>query len=343
MSIVKRHDVVQTNLQMENIRKDLSKIEEDKHMWTDFELKERDLIIKKLHVQEINAIRQHANLSVDHQKMLKAEFTETLTTEMGTRNTVNKVFRGFLSNKGKKLCFSNPPPPDVEPETADQYSQVFFITPSSLAGFEALKDKYQYFKIKKISVKFVANTANNLSPIICKYLPPMTKVANLDDLDKANLDSSFITKYAESKGSEYGYVSIHCPPCLVKLGEYTKQDKEEVFSYGENGMCLPGLCEDRCVCDYKEQNQYLDYGYFYFETRNKSDYQSVIIQLHYYIDFYTGYDFESASVGISFGPDDDDGGDDDGDNGGEDDVPDGLPSNHKPHPRGGIVKKTFKK
>lgn len=341
MSIVKRHDVIQTSLQMKTISKDLTKIEEDKHAWTDLEWKERDLVLKKLHAKEVNAVRQHANLAIDHQKMLKAEFTETLTTEMGTKGV-----QGFLSNKGRRFTFREENP-DVDPQpqpTADQYSQIFFLTPSAFSGFEALKAKYQYFKINKISVKFVANTANNLSPIICKYLPPLSKVDNLEALDKLKLDSSFITKYAESAGSNYGFLSIHCPPCLVKLGQYTvTKDKESIFSFGENGMCLPGLCKDRCITDYKDQNQYLDYGYLYFETRNEAQYQSVVIQLHYYIDFYTGYDFEAASVGASFGP----GGDED-EEGGEDpdhehEVPDSLPRDDKVHPRGGLVKKTFKK
>ena len=342
MSIVKRHDIVQTGLYMANEKKHLHALEEGKAGWVDMPSKEREVVVECLHKLEVNSIRQHANLGVDHQKMLKAEFTETLTTEMGKRSG-----QGFLSNKGRKLCFKvHNPTPDPDSDTADKYSQVFFITPSSLSGFEALRAKYQYFKINKISAKFVANTANNLSPIICKYLPPMAKVANLDDLSKAKLDSSFITKYAESKGSEYGFISIHCPPCLVKLGEYTKQDKEEVFSFGDNGMCLPGLCKDRCICDYKEQNQYLDYGYLYFETRNQADYQSVVIQLHYYIDFYTGYDFEAASIGVSFGPGaNEEGGDDDNlPNEGEDEnVPDTTPSGRGPYPRGGIVKKTFGK
>ena len=39
---------------------------------------------------------------------------------------------------------------------------------------------------------------------------------------------------------------------------------------------------------------FLDYGYFIFETRNMSDKQSIVAQISYQIDFYTGYDYESA-------------------------------------------------
>ena len=323
---------------MKTISKDLAKIEEDKHAWTDMEWKERDVVLKKLHAKEVNAVRQHANLAIDHQKMLKAEFTETLTTEMGTRSG-----QGFISNKGRRITFRS-----VNPEpapTADQFSQIFFLNPNELSGFEALKAKYQYFKINKVSVKFVANTANNLSPIICRYLPPVPKIDNLDALNKAKIDSSFITKVAESAGSNYGFLSIHCPPCLVKIGEYKENaDKEVVFSFGENGFCLPNLCKDRLITDFKDYNQYLDYGYLYFETRNQAQYQSVVIQLHYYIDFYTGYDFEAAAVGASFGPGGEEGGEgEEGNVSEEEDIPDGLPAGKGPHPRGGIVKKSFKK
>ena len=348
MSIVKRHDVIQTSLLLKSANKDLAKLEEDKHAWSDMEWQERNIILKKLHAKEVNAVRQPANLAIDHQKMLKAEFTETLTTEMG-----DKTKQGFLSGKGKKMTFREEPEggeDDPQPApTADQYSQVFFLNPNELAGFEALKSKYQYFKINKISVKFVANTANNLSPIICRYLPPLSKVDNLEALDKANIDSSFITKVAESAGTNYGFLSIHCPPCLVKIGEYKENaDKEKVFSFGENGFCLPNLCKDRCITDFKDYNQYLDYGYLYFETRNEAKYQSVVIQLHYYIDFYTGYDYEAASIGASFGPGAEEGGDDpldptDPNHKKEEDIPDSTPKGPGLHPRGGVVKKSFKK
>ena len=76
MSIVKRHDVIQTSLLLKSAGKDLEKLEDGKTAWTDFQWKERDLVLKKLHAKEVNAVRQHANLAVDHQKMLKAEFTE---------------------------------------------------------------------------------------------------------------------------------------------------------------------------------------------------------------------------------------------------------------------------
>ena len=325
---------------MANEKKHLHALEEGKAGWVDMPSKEREVVVECLHKLEVNSIRQHANLAIDHQKMLKAEFTETLTTEMGTRSG-----QGFLSNKGRRITFrSGNPDPEPAP-TADQFSQIFFLNPNELSGFEALKAKYQYFKINKVSVKFVANTANNLSPIICRYLPPVPKIDNLDALNKAKINSSFITKVAESAGSNYGFLSVHCPPCLVKIGEYKENaDKEVVFSFGENGFCLPNLCKDRLITDFKDYNQYLDYGYLYFETRNQAQYQSVVIQLHYYIDFYTGYDFEAASIGVSFVPGGEEGGEGDDEHiSEEEDIPDGLPAGKGPHPRGGIVKKSFKK
>ena len=335
MSIVKRHDVIQTSLLLKTASKDLSELEKEKTAWTDFQWKERDLVLKKLHAKEVNAVRQHANLAIDHQKMLKAEFTETLTVEFGTK----KSTIGFRNGKGEMLTFKV----SEEKPTAADFYYPFLINPNAFAGFKALKDKYQYFKFNKVSVKFVANTANNLSPIICRYLPPMPKVDNLDTFANLDIDTSFITKIAESTGTTYGFSSIHCPPCLIKVGEYKENaNKEKVFSFGETGTCMPNLCRDRLVTDYMDYNQYVDYGYFIFETRNISEYQSAVIQLHYYIDFYTGYDFEAAEYGTTFGP----GGDEDGGNEGEEDgesheLPDATPTTG-PTPKG-IVKKTFKK
>lgn len=335
MSIVKRHDVIQTSLLLKTASKDLSELEKEKTAWTDFKWEERNLALKKLHTKEVNAVRQHANLAIDHQKMLKAEFTETLTVEFGTK----KGTIGFRNGKGEMLTFRAT---EEKPTAADFYYP-FLINPNAFAGFKALKDKYQYFKFNKVSVKFVANTANNLSPIICRYLPPMPKIDNLDTFADLAIDTSFITKIAESTGTTYGFSSIHCPPCLVKIGEYKENaNKEKVFSFGENGTCMPNLCRDRLVTDYMDYNQYLDYGYFIFETRNISEYQSAVIQLHYYIDFYTGYDFEAAEYGTTFGP----GGDGEDETvpeeeGEKPEIPDSTPASER-LPKG-VVKKNFKK
>ena len=150
MSIVKRHDVIQTSLLLKTANKDLAKLEDDKTAWTDFQWKERDLVLKKLHAKEVNAVRQHANLAIDHQKMLKAEFTETLTVEFGSK----KGTLGFRNGKGEMLTFKAG---DEEPSTTADYFYPFLINPNAFAGFKALKDKYQYFKFNKVSVKFVAN------------------------------------------------------------------------------------------------------------------------------------------------------------------------------------------
>lgn len=345
MSIVKRHDVIQTSLLLKTANKDLAKIEDDKSAWTDFQWKERDLVLKKLHAKEVNAVRQHANLAIDHQKMLKAEFTETLTVEFGKQ----KASVGFKNGKGEMLTFRTGEGEGEEPSTTDDYFYPFLINPYAFAGFKALKDKYQYFKFNKISVKFVANTASNLSPIICRYMPPVPKVDNLDTFVKMDIDTSYITKFAESAGTNYGFLSIHCPPCLVKTGEYKENaSKEKVFSFGETGSCMPNLCRDRLVTDYMDFNQYLDYGYFIFETRNITNYQSAVIQLHYYIDFYTGYDFEAAEYGTIFGPGGEGEGDDDKpvdqEEQTEHELPDTTPSSTTgPQPKGGMVRKSYKK
>lgn len=342
MSIVKRHDVVQTSILLKDAKSKVSKIEESKNAWTDMSSKEREVLLENLHKCELNAIRQHANLAVDHQKMLKAEFTETLTTDFGVKKTT-----GFLNGKGERMTFRADGEGTDEPTTAADYYNIFCLNPEAFAGFRALKNKYQYFKLNKVSVKFVANTANNLSPIICKYLPPLAKVDNASTFGEMSLDTAFITKYAESAGTNYGFLSVHLPPCLVKVGEYVETaDKEVVFTFGEKGYCLPGLCKDRCVTNFKDFGQYLDYGYLIFETRNISDYQSAVVQIHYYIDFYTGYDYEAAEMGATFGPGGDgegegDGDDEEGKDEGEHEVPDCTPTTG-PAPKG-IVKKTFKK
>ena len=314
MSIVKRHDVVQTGLVIADRKESIKELEKDKESWADFKWQERDKLIKDLHACEINAVRQHANLAVDHQKMLKAEFNDTWTATVGvSKQAVLKVNKKVFKGKHLDLHVITDDDPEVPPEDPDQggdedqggneeqptYISMINLTPTSINGFQAMKKKWQYFKINKVSIKFVSNSANNLSPIVCRYMPPMGKQG---DVSKLNID--YITKYGESVGTTSGFVSLHMPPCLVKKGEF---DEENAFSYGENGYCLPNLNKDRMLCSYEDDKFYLDYGTFIFESKNIGTQQNIIAQIHYMIDFYSGYDYECAAIAGGINPDDPDG------------------------------------
>lgn len=310
MSIVKRHDIVQTSFLLKDVKSKVAQIEKDKTAWTDLGAKEREILLENLHKAELNAIRQHANISIDHQKMLKSEFTETFSEDI----------------------------------TSDQ-SWRLFVIPQNFYGFRALKNKYQYFKLNKVSVKFVANTANNLSPIVCRYLPPMAK----EFTKKDPLNTRFITKYAESAGTNWGFSSIHLPPCLIKTGKYGAPVNGNKPFTAES--CYPNLCKDRLITCFEDFNQYIDYGSFIFETRNETK-QSVMVQLHYYIDFYTGYDFEAAAIenDILNGGDGeiDDGSEEEGGDGQgtlepNPEVPDEDPKPEVPPSKGAMFKRRFKK
>lgn len=356
MSIVERHDVIQTSLVISDAKKRIKSAEEGKHTWEELTRQERAQVVKNLRMLYTNGVRQKANVSIDHQKMLKAEYTETWTGNFGSRQMVN-------TKTGRKM--NSTFKADGE-EVEDKRLIDIRIYPQMLAGYQALKNRYQYFKINKVSIKFVANSANNLSPIVCRYMPPFFDVSKLKTLDPA-----YMTKYAESAGANYGYISIHTPDCIIKKGEYSKNG----FST-ENGFVMPNLCRDRMLCRFESLGMFLDYGYFIFETRNVTDKQSIIAQISYQIDFYTGYDYEAAeNIGANIiedgeeseggddpsgpggddpsnpdNPDDPSGdpgeGDDEDDPDGED-IPD-QPSSTKPNAqpakgRSGFVSKKFKK
>ena len=338
MSIIKRHNVVQTGLAISDRKEHIKELEKDKDSWADFQSQERDEMVRDLHVIEVNTVRQHANLAIDHQKMLKAEFNDTWTATVGiakqsTLKINKKVFKGkhlnlnFVS-EGDGETPVDGEGDDIQPQPV--YVTYINITPTNINGFQALKKKWQYFKINKVSVKFVSNSANNLSPIVCRYMPPMGKQG---DLDKLNID--YITKYAESVGTTSGYISLHMPPCLVKKGEF---DKDNTFSYGENGYCLPNLNKDRMLCSYEDDKFYLDYGTFILESKNIGTIQNIIAQIHYNVDFYSGYDYECASVLDEQDDKPNDGGNGDDDNG--DDGDDGEHGKIVP-PRGCYIR-TFK-
>ena len=344
MSVVKRHDVVQTGLVIADRKDNVRELEKDKESWADFQWQERDKLIKDLHACEVNAVRQHANLAVDHQKMLKAEFNDTWTATVGaTKTAVLRVNKKIFKGKHLDLNIVTDDDPEVPPEQGgdeDQggneeqptYISMINLTPTSINGFQAMKKKWQYFKINKVSVKFVSNSATNLSPIVCRYMPPMGKQG---DVSKLNID--YITKYGESVGTTCGFVSLHMPPCLVKKGEFGENNE---FQYGEAGYCLPNLNKDRMLCSYEDDKFYLDYGTFIFESKNIGTVQNIIAQIHYMIDFYSGYDYECAAIASGENPDDGgNGGDDKPDDGttpggdGNSNIPDEVPADGL-HPRG---------
>lgn len=326
MSVIKRHDVAQTSLYIANEKKHLHEIEKDKIGWVDMPSKDREILMEVLHKIEVNSIRQHANLAIDHQKMLKAEFNDMWTATVGSVQStwrLNKqVFRGPHVEMNLESAASFGSGSGNDQDTSN-YISVISLTPSSINGFNAMKRKYQYFKINKVSVKFVSNSAQNLAPIICRYMPPMGK-----EIDYSKLSTDYITKYAESTGTQCGFLSIHVPPCLVKRGEY---DQNNAFQYGDAGFCIPNVNKDRMLCSYADDKFYLDYGTLVFENKNLGTEQNIIAQIHYYIDFYTGYDYDSAGAAI---------GDFDGD--GEPDSSNDVPGSASILPPRGCYKRSFK-
>lgn len=327
MSVVKRHDVIQTGLYIASEKKELHKLEEGRGGWSEMPSRDREILMEVLHKIEVNSIRQHANLAIDHQKLLKAEFNDMWTATVGTVAStwrLNKQpFRGPHVELNLETSSSFGSGSGDDSQDTSNYISIISLTPSSINGFNAMKRKYQYFKINKISVKFVSNSAQNLAPIICRYMPPMGK-----DVDYSKLSTDYITKYAESNGTQCGFLSVHVPPCLVKRGEY---DQNNAFQYGDNGFCIPNVNKDRMLCSYADDKFYLDYGSFVFENKNIGSQQNIIAQIHYYIDFYTGYDYDSAGAAI---------GDFDGD--GEPDAGNDVPGSAQILPPRGCYKRSFK-
>ena len=358
MSIEKRREIIERDFLIQTEKESMKKILADKSRWTELTEKERAEVVECLHMNAVANARQRAALSVDHQKTLHSEGSENWFGNLAKPSQddeQNDDSQNDDSVEAKR--FKRYRPVIVKADNAFTSSKlVLMFTPSLLGNFASYSKRYQYFRINKISVKFVANSANNLSPIICRYIPPMPDVDNIDALNKKNLETMFITKYAESAGTNWGFISINTPGCLIKTGKY---DSEGEFHYDKVIQCQPQLCTDRIICNYKDLNQYIDYGYFMFESRNDSA-QSFIAIVSYKIDFYSGYDFDSAQVentivlpsseGDNEGDDGktDDEGDDgktDDENEGESNVPDTTPSNPSSGSAApkGMIKRTYRK
>lgn len=299
MSFAARHDVIQTSLHIASVKADIKKKTEGKHAWSEISEADRAAISKDMKVIQRNGAREKFLNSIDHQKVLRSDCMDTWAGSISTK-TVSLTRNGkpyFENDFIIKNVF-----PDVhdgegegdgdEPAENDVGWNLLRITPSVCTAFEKLKSRYQYFKINKISIRFVSNSKNNLAPIVCKYLPPGN--FNVDNFNPNALD--VITKYAESVGPNYGYLSISTPPYLVKRGKYTVTEEEKVW---QTTYCDPRLQGSFALCNYAEhaegeEETYLDFGSLIFECRNETtEAQTFVATIKYQIDYYTGLDYES--------------------------------------------------
>lgn len=287
MTLLSRSDVVQQALRIRNEKNALRKIEADKISCKDFTEEESDKLLENLRSLEESRERQKANISVDHQKYLQGDYLDLWTDTLGSQNgsclKINgRKFKGLKMYRviNKKIQLHKLK--DDEPAQPVYYT-IIPLTPVNMNGFINLRKKYQYFRINRIAVNFVSNSATNLSPILCRYIPPT--IRNMQG------DANFYTKVAESAGTKEGYMSIHTPPYLMKQLQVTVDEQENKY-YMVNSV-VPELKTGRACCDYDENQWYLDYGAFYFETKNQAVQQDILMRVHYKIDFYTGYDYES--------------------------------------------------
>lgn len=287
MTLLSRSDVVQQALRVRNERNALKQLEEGKISCKDFTEAESDKLLENLRSLEESRERQRANISIDHQKYLQGDYLDLWTDTLGSQNgsclKINgRKFQGLKMYKviNKKIQLHNLK--DDEPAQPVTYT-IIPLTPVNMNGFINLRKKYQYFRINRIAVNFVSNAATNLSPILCRYIPPT--IRNMQG------DANFYTKVAESAGTHEGYMSIHTPPYLMKQLQVTVDEEENKYYTVES--VVPELKTGRACCDYDENQWYLDYGAFYFETKNQAVQQDIIMKVHYKIDFYTGYDYES--------------------------------------------------
>ena len=290
MTLYSRSDVVQQALRIRNERNDLKKLEEGKVSCKDYSEPEADKLVANLRAIEEDRERQKASISIDHQKFLQGDFldlwTDTLGGQNGSSLKINgRKFQGLKMYKviNKKIRLHKLKDDEEDDSTQPIYYTIIPLTPVNMNAFLNLRRRYQYFRINRIGVNFVSNSATNLSPILCRYIPPT--IRNMQG------DANFYTKVAESAGTKEGYMSIHTPPYLMKQLRVTSDEQQNKYYMVDS--VVPELKTGRACCDYDESQWYLDYGAFYFETKNQVVQQDIIMRVHYKIDFYTGYDYES--------------------------------------------------
>lgn len=288
MAIVKDRDVVKNIMVLANEDKQIHEQIEGKFSPGELSEKEIESVCKLSRDEIKNGVRNAYTLSIDHQKMVKCDFTDTWAGKVEPQSNGTTAIRMInVRRQGN--------------ETEQDYYHTIELTPKNITGFVNLKKKYQFYHINKISVQFVSNSANNLTPIICKYVPPMKTEIRSEEIDQ-------ITKFAQSIGQKEGYMSIHSPYYLVHTMETDTQGKvtDRIKS------TYPVLHNDIVMTNMDDEYK-VNYGSFLFECKNLlgSNVQSFIARVSYEIDFYTGIDYDNVEVSDT---PDTPGGDDDGGN-----------------------------
>lgn len=296
MTVVSQNDDINRAIILRDEMCKINQYLEGKISPDDLTKQEKDTVCKLYRDKIRNELRHIYSLSVDHQIFAKHDFTDIYGIE------IKKEEQGSL----------------------------YFIdlTPTEVTGFVNLRKKYQYFHVNKISVTFVSNSASNLTPIICKYLPPTSVDAMKIDSDE--LDQ--ITKFAESAGSNSGYLSVHNPYYLIQTIEKVTQGNTTEEKITDT---WPILSDQILITNYKS-TQKVSYGSLIFECKNmpSTNPQSILAKVTFTFDFYSGIDYNNV---VSDGQSDGGDGGNDGDNDGGDDDPN-VPGGN---PNAGCCRRTF--
>lgn len=267
MSILKENDTMHTALRLENETADIKELLHGKQSPGQLSQKEKDSVSKLFRDRFKNRTRLLYNLSVDHQKYVSCDFLDAWSGDISSSG-VKMARRGMRSE---------------EEEVSENRFSVIPLTPAEMTTFVNMKNRYMYFKINKISATFVSNSAMNLTPITCKYLPPLGREAEEEEIDQ-------ITKFAESYGTTEGYISIHNPFYLL----------ENVNSEGVVTSVNPILYDNMMLCDYSKSIK-PDYGMLIFECKNmlkENSVQTFLVRVTYNIDFYSGIDYDNIPVEV---------------------------------------------
>ena len=159
MSIVDRHDLIQTSIMIQDQKQTIAKIEEGKRSAQDMTTQEKEQILDCLHICEKNDTRQKAAISVSHQIFRKYKSRDQWAGEIKTDDPSQSFIKCMNRNINQVFGTLSAEQDPQKPEAADYV--VLPVNPMNLAGFINLRSKYQYFKIIKINVQFVSNSANN--------------------------------------------------------------------------------------------------------------------------------------------------------------------------------------
>ena len=274
MSIIKKHDIVDNILTMEDLEKRIHDIIGEKKRWEEMNESERDKLIKLCQSKCLKEKNIEFKLSYPFMKQTTIDTFEIFSGTIARNN--QSVLLNLKTNK--RVNFKD------DPEDVNSEFIVLPIDVNSVSAFKNMFDKWLYFKLSKIEIEYRNNSKASFVPISCQYLPPCS--------ERVKATTSCINNIKLASGTGPEHKSILNPFYIIRTLKngavaLNPSDQDYQKRIYEDTIPTSGLQDGLFVSNFDVENYYLDYGRFVFSTMNLTNPQDVLIKVKYSFKFYT--------------------------------------------------------